>query len=234
MRIRCALMQRARNAGYDGSPGWPRQRRERGSVALWILVVLIIGGAFAAYSSFELAAVSDDEMAPTLRRGDVVLLCKACRKPERGDIVLLAAPEEAGVAEGSPLYRRVLALPGDTVTVQAGEVLINGRILKGKDAGVVTLRRDIDQIKAAPAPVLMAIETTGKHRYRVAREQRIKPTGDRAEEKLERGYFVLADQRTWVKDSRDFGPVGSHRIRGTVLRIVDVTNDEPERLGPLP
>ena len=71
-------------------------------------------------------------------------------------------------------------------------------------------------------PLRMVIETTGRHRYRVATERNAKPTGDRPEEKLEQGYFVMADQRTFVKDSRDFGPVSAHRLRGLVKRIVEV------------
>jgi signal peptidase I len=62
-------------------------------------------------------------MAPTIQRGDKILVRKSRRyKPRRGDIVVFKSPADAGV----PLVKRVVALGGESVEIKDGSVYING------------------------------------------------------------------------------------------------------------
>lgn len=62
-------------------------------------------------------------MLPALRPGDILL----CRRPgppvERGDLVVLPHPQRPGLQ----LVKRVVALGGETVKIEMGEVLIDRR-----------------------------------------------------------------------------------------------------------
>jgi signal peptidase I len=67
--------------------------------------------------------VAGDSMRPALSPGDVVF----CRVPggrvERGDLVVFPHPRRTGFT----LVKRVLGLPGESVNLDFGEVLIEGR-----------------------------------------------------------------------------------------------------------
>ncbi len=66
----------------------------------------------------------DAGMAPTVEQNDVILfdrLSKTFRTPRRGDIVAFTGSLGEGVYLG-----RVVGLPGETVTIRAGDVYING------------------------------------------------------------------------------------------------------------
>jgi len=90
-------------------------------------------------------------MWPTLEQGDVLVASKFTfglripgaaapfsrgRLPERGELVVLSTPGPQG-AGARDLVRRVIALPGDTVAVQDGKVILNGSALpvQGFQAG---------------------------------------------------------------------------------------------------
>ncbi len=65
------------------------------------------------------------------RLSDRVLACKACywfSSPERGDIVVFRAPKDAcGV--GGTFVKRLIGLPGETVSERDGAVFVDGRRL---------------------------------------------------------------------------------------------------------
>jgi signal peptidase I len=71
--------------------------------------------------------VFGDSMAPTLRSWDLCLLLHVGHyQPARGEIVMFRT------ADDPPLYfvKRVVGLPGETVVVEHGVVLINGASLE--------------------------------------------------------------------------------------------------------
>jgi signal peptidase I len=87
------------------------------SVVLFALVLVF-------YVFFTTSKVSGDSMEPTLRDQDLLLLSKPYPEPTRGDIVVFRLQNEDGTVEG--LIKRVVAVPGDTVTVRDGIATVNG------------------------------------------------------------------------------------------------------------
>jgi signal peptidase I len=66
---------------------------------------------------------------------DRVLACRICldfRDPSRGDIIVFQTPPKAEhkCGEGGTFVKRLIGLPGETVTERTGRVFINGRPLK--------------------------------------------------------------------------------------------------------
>ncbi|MBC2721321.1 signal peptidase I [Desulfosporosinus sp.] len=75
--------------------------------------------------------VPTGSMLPTIRLQDRLLVDKLMFKfngIERGDIVVFRAPPESG--EKDDLIKRVIGLPGETIQVKDGKVLINGAALE--------------------------------------------------------------------------------------------------------
>jgi signal peptidase I len=66
---------------------------------------------------------------------DRVLACRICldfSSPSRGDIIVFKTPPEAAVkcGEGGTFVKRLIGLPGETVTEKNGYVFIDGKALK--------------------------------------------------------------------------------------------------------
>jgi signal peptidase I len=61
-------------------------------------------------------------MEPTLYGGDYLLTLNA-KEYRRGDVVVLEDP----MSEGGNLVKRIIGVGGDTITIQAGALFINGK-----------------------------------------------------------------------------------------------------------
>lgn len=67
-------------------------------------------------------------MKPTLQNGEYILVSRVTYKtgePQRGDIIVFSFPMD----ENQDLIKRVIGLPGETVSVHDGRVLIDGAAL---------------------------------------------------------------------------------------------------------
>ena len=85
----------------------------------------------------EARVIPTGSMEPTVQINDRLMIEKISylfNSPERGDIIVFQAPEEALVIAGSATndayLKRVIGLPGETVEVIDGKVLINGKIIR--------------------------------------------------------------------------------------------------------
>ncbi|MGQ0848181.1 MAG: signal peptidase I [Actinomycetota bacterium] len=66
--------------------------------------------------------VEDRSMEPTLRPGDLVWCRRRRRSPGRGRIVVFPHPRRNDMW----LVKRVIALTGDRITIELGDVAVNG------------------------------------------------------------------------------------------------------------
>jgi signal peptidase I len=69
--------------------------------------------------------IPSESMEPTLDLGDRVLVNRVVyhfRQPERGDVIVFDPP----VQSDEPFIKRVVAVGGDTVSVQGGKLWVNG------------------------------------------------------------------------------------------------------------
>ena len=67
--------------------------------------------------------VRGSSMEPSLSDGDVLLVTRLRREPQRGDVVILNPPGEPG---SGWQVKRIVGLPGDRVSLECGLLHING------------------------------------------------------------------------------------------------------------
>lgn len=99
-------------------------------VKLGTAAVVWVSAAVCAYLFFSFvitgARVPTSSMEPTIKQGDIALvngLVYVKNDPQRGDIVIF---KHDGLADGGILIKRIIGLPGDSVTFADGYVYING------------------------------------------------------------------------------------------------------------
>lgn len=88
---------------------------------LVVALVLVVVRVFF-FEPFQTVGIS---MVPTLHSGDQVLVEKRAYRdalPKRGDLVVFRAPRT-----GEVTLKRAIGLPGDTVGIEDGVLVVNGR-----------------------------------------------------------------------------------------------------------
>lgn len=103
---------------------------------LWIfeIAVTLVFAAVVAIGMFQSVTMQESSMEPTLSVGDKFFMNRVVYKvgsPQRGDIIVFKtnASDEAALH-----IRRVIGLPGETIQISDGRILINGETYKeGKD-----------------------------------------------------------------------------------------------------
>ena len=133
--------------------------------------------------------VNGQSMVPNFQSGEYVLTDKVTyrfRNPQRGEVVVIHAPEEAHCPQGTgcDFIKRVIGLPGETVAVANNSILINGVPLKEPyiPADFEILPGKFTQ----NGPITLGPDE----------------------------YFVCGDNRPYSADSRTWGPVKKSGIIG--------------------
>jgi signal peptidase I len=171
------------------------------TVIEWVVLIasaLIIALVVKAFL-FQAFYIPSDSMVPTLKTNDRVIVNKLSyhlHPIHRGDIVVITTPQGA---DGKPidptikdLVKRVIGLPGETVSEKDGHILVNGKAITESylPAGTVS---DCTQFVANCFP---SGPLPANH------------------------YWVMGDNRAGSRDSRSFGSITKSEIVGRVfLRI---------------
>jgi signal peptidase I len=100
-------------------------------IPLWIGFLLF---AFVKLVFFDLVPVRSPSMQPTLMQGEWVFVRKVFT-PRLNDIVLVRLPisDKDSAYPRTRIFKRVLALPGDSVAVRKGRVYRNGEQLPANE-----------------------------------------------------------------------------------------------------
>jgi len=142
-------------------------------------------------------SIPSGSMEPTLNINDRILVNKLSydfHGINRADIVVFSTPKDEHCA-GPPvkdLVKRVIGLPGETISLSGGQVYINGKVLSEPWLPVTV--RD----STTPGP--------GDAAYSLAQPFKV-PAKD---------VFVMGDNRTESCDSRYWGPIPESTIVGKV------------------
>jgi signal peptidase I len=161
------------------------------TLVLTLVIYLVIHNFVA--QPFE---VEQESMVPTVNPGEYVLIDKISPRfndYQRGDIVVFQPPDGFGQG-GVPFIKRVIGLPGDTVSLENGRVFVEqpgGSPVRIEEPYVV---HTIDGRVASTLPK----DAEGTSSWKV-------PAGS---------YFVMGDNRPNSQDSRFFGVVDRELIVG--------------------
>ena len=178
----------------------PRARWLRSA---WITALVVIGAGWALdlglpieWRTFSIPSVS---MAPTLRAGDYIALklTGSATDARRGDVVTFITPRQ-----GDSYVKRVIGVAGDRVSVQAGQVVLNGTPLPLRDDGILNIAEYGTDVLAR-----RFVETVpdGRH-YTVAKTTSLGPANNMPEFQIRPGtLFVMGDNRDNSLDSRFAG-----------------------------
>lgn len=98
------------------------------TVLIWILEIALVILLAAGFSFFfcKSIVVQEGSMEPTLKAGDRALINTAAYKlssPRRGDIVVFYTSDDA---KSSLHIKRIVGLPGETVQIKDGQIIIDG------------------------------------------------------------------------------------------------------------
>jgi len=192
-----------------------------------LLLVLVFRGFI-----FEPFRVPSNSMMPTLLTGDFILVNKFdyglrlpilnskiidFSKPERGDVIVFRYPnyEHSAGYSGVDFIKRIVALPGDTISYEKDQLSVNGESVEyrkigsyqGVDSGKAMsgYRHIREKINEADHDILL-------HPLGYSRELS-KTTVP------EDHYFVMGDNRPHSSDSRFWGYVPESYILGKAVGI---------------
>lgn len=192
-------------------------------VAPWFL--LIIANIFLrAYWPYPTYVASTDSMQPTFARTDLVLVQGArgvCgqAKVKAGDVVVY---QRAGM----PYLSRAVAGPGQTVAMQDGLLVIDGRTVARRALGssVTDRARRATEVE----------ETLGNGvRFHTLDFGPNGPLDQVATTTVPAGsWYLMGDARDNAADSRSTGPVPAADICAVAIKTV--THKDPRRVGQKP
>lgn len=155
----------------------------------WLESILMAVIAIVLIFTFILRVNTVDgrSMEPTLTGGQKLIVTDLFYTPDYNDIVIIQAAKLDG---GTPIVKRIIGLPGDTIMIdfEAGEVYRNGEKLEIEEKGGV-LYEDGHAINTR----------TTANQEMVSWQEYVVP---------EDSYFVMGDNRNDSKDSRKFSEIG--------------------------
>lgn len=167
---------------------------------------------------FEPFRIPSGSMMPTLLEGDFIFVKKytyglrlpvtetkfiETGNPKRGDVVVFRLPSDPGIN----YIKRVVGLPGDTVTYERHRLIVNGDVidLHASDRRFGNVPIFVEDLDGRVHDILVTNPefSRGDATYRV-------PEGQ---------YFMMGDNRDRSQDSRFIGMVPEEFLVGEAVRV---------------
>ena len=185
----------------------------RSSVWREYLEALLVAGLFLGFTNtFVLKTfyIPSGSMENTLLIGDHLIVNRyifgphptaldavlPTREPRRGDVVVFRSPENPQI----DLVKRLIGLPGDTIQLVQKRLYVNGELVPDDDYAI----HGDPQVGVKPTPFNLRLYRRDNFGpYTV-------PPGH---------FFFLGDNRDFSYDSRYWGPVPEHFIKGRAYLI---------------
>jgi len=109
-----------------------KKSKKKGIITAVIEIAIIVAVIFLVFFFLtnyigRIAIVDGDSMNPTLNDGDVIVISERAyleKDPERFDLVVFPYDNQ------SNYIKRIIALPGETVQIVDGKIMINGTYIK--------------------------------------------------------------------------------------------------------
>jgi signal peptidase I len=174
----------------------------------WVGAGIIVVALVLKVLLFDMAEVGHNGMAPTLLRGERVLINKRAA-PEIGSIAVCRHPTEDGWVVG-----RVAATEGMTIDSFGSELKIDGKSVVFNQVGETTFyNADVDQKKT----VVWGEESFGPNAHGIFMGENAQHLVQETEVP-EGDLFLLGDFRAYRgQDSRAYGVVRASTCRGTIV-----------------
>jgi signal peptidase I len=188
----------------DGEPPTgPAKGRGYRVVVEWTVILMAVLLCTVLLRTYVVQSffIPSGSMLPTLQVGDRIIVDKLSyhiHDVHRGDIVVFARPPLED-QEYADLVKRVIGLPGETISAKGGSVYINGHKLS--------------EPWLPPGPTSFTGPLAGNDphpQFDMPGPVKI-PAGD---------YYVMGDNRTDSEDSRFFGPIPRSLIVGRAVAVI--------------
>ena len=189
------VVRRVRTEPVEVLPGAPKDKGLLYSLLdtlRFISLGLVIGILLVVFV-VQRNDVYGPSMEPTLHEKDAVfveMVSKYFTTPQRGDIMTIDATGLTGYTKKEKIIKRLIGLPGETVTIKDGSVYINGTLLD-------------EPYLADNVPTYMNDSGTasGYDNITLGIDE----------------YFFMGDNRGASLDSRVLGPITASRIKANVI-----------------
>jgi signal peptidase I len=128
------LVEPASESAVTATGAKPKSRRRWRGVIEWgvILAVAVIAALLLRGFVIQPYFIPSGSMEPTLMVGDKVLVNKLAydfHPVHRGDVIVFSKPANDYSPGVKDLIKRVIGLPGETISASGGKVFINGKEL---------------------------------------------------------------------------------------------------------